>query len=88
VQFVRVSWFALSRGLSIVKKEVSHERFVSVVFSFVFGSILGMLVRSVLPECHLSPKSKDIITLGDRHRRDFDRSRARPTYRLGTNLVQ
>jgi hypothetical protein len=59
-----------------------------IVFAFVFGSILGMLVRSVLPERHLSPESKDIITLGDRHRRNFDRSRARPTYRFGANLVQ
>jgi hypothetical protein len=36
-----------------------------IVFACVFGgALLGMLLRAVLPEDHLSPDSKDLIKLG------------------------
>jgi hypothetical protein len=37
----------------------------SIVFSFVFGgALLGMFLRSVLPEPHLNAASKDLVKLG------------------------
>jgi hypothetical protein len=37
----------------------------SIVFAFVFGSaLLGMFLRTVLPEPHLNPASKDLVKLG------------------------
>jgi len=37
----------------------------SVVFAFVFGSaLLGMFLRTVLPEPHLNAASKDLVKLG------------------------
>ena len=36
-----------------------------IVFACVFGgALLGMLLRAVLPEHHLSTESKDIVRLG------------------------
>src|SRR4029450_11050135 len=36
-----------------------------IVFACVFGgALLGMFLRAVLPEHHLSPESKDLIKLG------------------------
>jgi len=36
-----------------------------IVFACVFGgALLGVLLRAVLPQNHLSPESKDIVKLG------------------------
>jgi hypothetical protein len=36
-----------------------------IVFACVFGgALLGMFIRAVLPEHHLSPDSKDLVKLG------------------------
>jgi hypothetical protein len=36
-----------------------------IVFACIFGGVLiGMLLRTVLPEHHLSPESKDVVKLG------------------------
>ncbi len=36
-----------------------------IVFACVFGgALLGVFVRSVLPEHHLSAESKDVVKLG------------------------
>ncbi len=36
-----------------------------IVFACVFGGVLlGMLLRAVLPEYHLSAESKDVVKLG------------------------
>jgi hypothetical protein len=36
-----------------------------IVFGCVFGgTLLGMLLRAILPEQHLSPESKDVVKLG------------------------
>jgi hypothetical protein len=37
----------------------------SIVFACVFGgAILGMSIRAILPQPHLSPESKDVVKLG------------------------
>jgi hypothetical protein len=36
-----------------------------IAFAFIFGgALLGMLLRAILPEPHLSPDSKDVVRLG------------------------
>src|SRR5271166_7200140 len=36
-----------------------------IIFACVFGgTLLGMILRAVLPDQHLSPESKDVVKLG------------------------
>jgi hypothetical protein len=44
---------------------VSSMAVSCVVFACIFGgTLLGMILRSVLPEAHLSSESKDVVKLG------------------------
>src|SRR5262245_4834429 len=44
---------------------MSSLAIATITFAFIFGgTLLGMFLRTVLPEHHLSPDSKDVVKVG------------------------
>jgi hypothetical protein len=51
--------------LLFVEKTMTSISVTSITFAFVFGgAVLGMMLRSILPDDHLSGDSKDVVKLG------------------------
>jgi hypothetical protein len=59
-----------------------------IVFTCVFGSaLLGLFLRALLPENHLSPESKDVVKLAIGSDRDDGSPRPGLDHRVGKKFI-